>query len=215
MDCWIALYFQHGRFPGSQKLIATPQVKAPYFLKTNITISPVDLYKKFAGSDAKALVPIQALAALNIHFRGNKYTSQDAIRKYLQNLTFQTLSQENDKVYLYFGRIAPLANDLRESIVKTENEKIDKTSILSEQIQQRLDGKFKPEISPEIKIQRGEEIPKLPEVVQSSTPLKKEEIEEIYQKEKEDFLKTAIKINKTDLETAMLLKIAINLLLMK
>ena len=28
---WIAFYFQHGRFPGSQKLIAIPQVKTLSF----------------------------------------------------------------------------------------------------------------------------------------------------------------------------------------
>ena len=49
LDCWIAFYFQHGRFPGSQKLIAIPQVKTPPFLKSDIPISPIDLYKKFAG----------------------------------------------------------------------------------------------------------------------------------------------------------------------
>ena len=31
LDCWIAFYFKHGRFPGSQKLIAIPQVKIPFF----------------------------------------------------------------------------------------------------------------------------------------------------------------------------------------
>ena len=79
LDCWIAFNFKHGRFPGSLKLIAIPQVKTPSFLKTDIPISPIDLLKKFAGSDAKALVSIQALAALNIHFGGNKYTSQQAL----------------------------------------------------------------------------------------------------------------------------------------
>ena len=41
-------------------------------------ISVVDLYKKFAWTDAKAFVSIHALAALNIHFGGNKYISQGA-----------------------------------------------------------------------------------------------------------------------------------------
>ena len=35
-------------------------------------ILPVDLHKKFAGTDTKALVSIHALAALNIHLGGNK-----------------------------------------------------------------------------------------------------------------------------------------------
>ena len=54
LDCWIAFNFKHGRFPGSLKLIAIPQVKTPSFLKTDIPISPIDLLKKFAGSDAKS-----------------------------------------------------------------------------------------------------------------------------------------------------------------
>ena len=76
LDCWFAFYFLHGRFPGSQKLISIPQVKLPFFLKTDIPISPVDLYKKFAGTDAEALISIHALAALKIYFGGNKYLSQ-------------------------------------------------------------------------------------------------------------------------------------------
>ena len=55
-------------------------------------ISHVDLYKKFAGTDAKALVSIHALAALNILFGGNKYILQIAIGEYLQNLAYQALS---------------------------------------------------------------------------------------------------------------------------
>ena len=73
---------------------------------------PVDLYKKFAGTYAKALVSIHALAALNIHFGGNKYISQTAIGQYLQNLTYQATSQENDKIFMSFDNIGLLVNDL-------------------------------------------------------------------------------------------------------
>ena len=40
LDSWIAFYFKFGRFPGSQKLISIPN-----FLRTDMPISPVDLYK--------------------------------------------------------------------------------------------------------------------------------------------------------------------------
>ena len=60
----------------------------PYFLKTDMPISAVDLYKKFSGTDAKALVSIHALAALNIHFGGNKYTSKAALAEFLNNITY-------------------------------------------------------------------------------------------------------------------------------
>ena len=76
LDCWIVFYFKHRKFPGSQKLIVIPQVKTLSFSKTDIPVSPIDLFKKFAGSDAKALVSIKALTDLNIHFGGNKYMSQ-------------------------------------------------------------------------------------------------------------------------------------------
>ena len=121
LDCWISFYFKHGRFPGSQNLIAIPQVKTPPFLKTDIPISPIDLFKTFAGTDAKALVSIQGLTELNIHFGGNKFTSQQAMYEYLENLTFQALSQENDTVYMSFSVVGLLVNDLLECLVKKEN----------------------------------------------------------------------------------------------
>ena len=68
LDSWVAFYFKHGRFPGSEKLISIPKVSLPFFLKTDMPISPVDLYKKFSGTDPKGLVSIHALVALNILF---------------------------------------------------------------------------------------------------------------------------------------------------
>ena len=113
LDCWVLFYFQHGRFPGSQKLISIPKLNLSYFLKTDMPISPVDLYKKFVPADAKALVSIHALAALNIHFGRNKYTSQAALGEYLSNfLTYQALSQENDKIFMSFNELGLLVNDL-------------------------------------------------------------------------------------------------------
>ena len=73
LDKWVAFYFKHGRFPGSQKLISIPKVSLTFVLKTDMPVSPVDLYRKFAGTDAKGLVSIHDLAALNVHFGVNKY----------------------------------------------------------------------------------------------------------------------------------------------
>ena len=51
--------------------------------------------------------------------------------KYLENLTFQALRQEHDKVYMSFSEVALLVNDLLECPVKKENEQIEKSSILA------------------------------------------------------------------------------------
>ena len=79
LDSWLAFYYKYVRFPGLQKFVSIPQVNIQIFLKTEMPVSPVDLYKKFAGTDAKALVSIYALAALIIHFDGSKYISQAAL----------------------------------------------------------------------------------------------------------------------------------------
>ena len=43
---------------------------------------------------------IQALAALNIHFGGDKTISKNALSDFLHNMLFQALSNENDNIYL-------------------------------------------------------------------------------------------------------------------
>ena len=87
LDCWIAFFFSKGRFPGSQKLIMLPRTDIPDFVKTETPLSPIDLYIKFKATDAKALVSIQAIAALNIHLGGD--ISKKALTEFLRNLTFQ------------------------------------------------------------------------------------------------------------------------------
>ena len=76
-------------------------------------------------------------------------------------------------------------------------------SAISEEIRKQLKTDYKLNLSPEMKIQRRKErIQTKPEPIQFSTPLKKEEIEEICHEQKENFLQTASTINQTDLETA-------------
>ena len=55
-----------------------------------------------------------------------------------------------------------------------------------------------------MKIQRGEEEEEIiePKPIEFSTPLKIEKINEIYDRQKEDYLRTALKLNETDLEVA-------------
>ena len=96
-----------------------------------------------------------------------------------------------------------LVNYLLESIIKKENKGIGKSSIIGTKLKKRLKTNFKAASSPEKKNQNGEEIGEGSiKPIESSAPLKTEEIENIYNQEKEDFLKTKITINKTDLETA-------------
>ena len=74
--------------------------------------------------------------------------------------------------------------------------------------EKKLETDFKVELSPELKSQSGEEEeeevePEINSPIESSMPLKEEQVEEIYNQWNEDILKTALTINKTDLETAV------------
>ena len=76
-------------------------------------------------------------------------------------------------------------------------------------MKKKLETDFKVELSPELKSQSGEEEeeeevePEINSPIESSMPLKEEQVEEIYNQWNEDILKTALTINKTDLETAV------------
>ena len=123
----------------------------------------------------------------------------------MQNLTYQSLSQENDEIFMSFNNIGLLVNDLLEQFVIKENEEITKASAISKEIRNKLETDFEINLSFEMKIQIGEEEEEIetePKPIEFSTLLKIEEINEIYDREEEDYLRTALTINETDLETA-------------
>ena len=87
LDCWSDFFFVKGRFPDSQDLIMVPQAEIPKFVRTQTALSPIDLYQKFKATDAKALVSIQALAALNMHLGVNSIVSKNALTEFLHNIS--------------------------------------------------------------------------------------------------------------------------------
>ena len=103
LDSWIAFYYHFRRFPGSPNWTNVSHVNMLIFLKTEMLLLPLHLYKKFVGTDAKELVTLHGLAALNIYLGGNPQASQTAFSEFLKNLTYQALSQENDDIFLSFN----------------------------------------------------------------------------------------------------------------
>ena len=100
------------------------------------------------------------------------------------------MSQENDKIFMSFDDIGLLVNDLLEQFVLKENAEIEKASAISEKIKNQLKTYFELNLSPEMKNQKGEEEEKIetePKPTEFSTPLKKEEIGEIYNEQKKNF----------------------------
>ena len=124
----------------------------------------------------------------------------------MKKLTYQALSKENGEIFMSFNDLELLVNDLLEQFVIKENAEIEKCLVISKQIRNKLETDFKDfkSQSPEMKTQRGEEEEEIiePKPIEFSTSLKIEEINEIYDRQKEDYLRTALKLNETDLEVA-------------
>ena len=78
--------------------------------------------------------------------------------------------------YLSFDNIGLLVNDLLEQFVLKENDEIRKASSLSSEIYNKLKTDFQSVLSPEMKIQKGEEDEQIeikPKPIDDSTPLNK------------------------------------------
>ena len=122
----------------------------------------------------------------------------------MRNLTYEALSQENDDIFLSFEEGINLAHSNVNTFVETENRQFKMASQISEEISDKLDTKFEVVESPAMQIQLGEEpvISEEPKPVDVFTPLKIENIKEIYDREKADYLKIAMKLNAIELESA-------------
>ena len=143
-----------------------------------------------------------ALAALNIYFEGSRIASQTAFGKLLKSLTYQALSQENDDIFSSFEEGTNLIHSIVNAFAEMKNREFEIASQVSEQISDKLGTQFEVVKVPEMQIQLGEEsvIPEEPKPIEFSTPLKIVEINEIYDSEKTDYLKIAMKLNQIELE---------------
>ena len=127
--------------------------------------------------------------------------------EFLHNLSFQALSKETDDIYLNLNNASELIIDILEGLPKKNNESIAVAKNLGKNLQDELDQTdFELEILPELeeKYTKQEKIPPPPPPHFTSTPLKsKNEINKTYDDSKKEYLKTAITINKIDLDTTI------------
>ena len=196
-------YFSKGKLPGSQNLNFIPQIDVPDFIKTDMPLSPINLYNKFKATNAKALVSMQGLAALNIYLGGDRNISKRASIEFLSNLTFQALSKENDNILLKFDEVGVLVIDILGNLVKLEKKLVDECEILGENLKSKLnETKYELDLPSELEIQENVikncKEGKVPPPLPQTSSIKKEDISKNYGKEKENYLKTAITIHKTD-----------------
>ena len=112
LDTFCNFFQNHGRFPGSQELIIVPRPEIQNFVKIQKIISTNELHQKFSSTEARGLVAIQAIAALNICFGGRLETSKQVLAEFLPSMSHQALDKDNDLIFIQFDRTADLINEL-------------------------------------------------------------------------------------------------------
>ena len=123
LDKWVSFYFKKGRFPGNQELTILPQTQLPKLIdQLSVEVSPVELYKKFGNGDNKPLVSFQAIIALFLYYGGKPITAKRAMDEWKENLTFQALSKENDKVTMKFDYLAEIVFYFLRAFLTLESE---------------------------------------------------------------------------------------------
>ena len=122
------------------------------------------------------------------------------------------MSKETDDILLSSEHAGNLFLDIFESLAKINQQLVDDSKILSECLKEELNKtEYDLDLPPELEIQEdlakywkeGKKPPLLPKPLSYSSPLKTKEINQIYDEEKENYLQTAITINKTDLDAAV------------
>ena len=126
LDTWVNFYFKQGRFPGNNDLTILPQTDLPPVVdQLSVEISPVDLYKKFGQGDTKCLTPFQGIVALFLNYGGDLNIAKKAMEEWKNNLTFQALSKENDKVFMNFSFLGELVFYFLQKFLLIEQEFLD------------------------------------------------------------------------------------------
>ena len=196
----------------AQDLIILSKPEIPKFLKTNDILSTNDLFKNFSSSDARGLVSINALAALNTYLGGMSTVSKNAMSEFLHNMSYQALDIKNDEIFIKFNGIAQLINDINETLIERNNQSIQISDIMNTNILNKInnykfifDVRTKMEIQEYVdKIIKKEIKPPSPLPPYTPPPERMDKIEtnNLRQQLNEEFLRTAIIINKTELDVA-------------
>ena len=122
LDTWVSFFFKQRRFPGNNSLTILPQRSMPKTIDPlSVEVSPLELYKKFGNTDAKSLVSFQAIVALFLYYDGNILIAKRAMEEWKNNLTFQTLTAENNKQEMQFDYFSKIVFHFKESFLKLES----------------------------------------------------------------------------------------------
>ena len=99
-------YYFNGRLPLTNGLLPVPDGETP---EGSVKISLKALYEMFKDAKSHVLASLQFLLAFNIFFGGDSGPSQDTITELDKNLSFRTLSREQQ---IKFEKVSDLTTHI-------------------------------------------------------------------------------------------------------
>ena len=137
--------------------------------------------------------------------------SKNAMFEFLHNMFYQALNIENDEIFIKFKVIAQLINDINETLIERNNQSIQISDVMNTNILNEINNyEFIFDVRTEMEIQDNvdkmmKKATKPPSPPPPYTPppelIGKIEIDNLRQQLNEEFLRNAIAISKTELDT--------------
>ena len=141
METYRDFFYETGRFLGNNTIVSVLRERIPSFIESRDVLSPLALYDTYAGCDMRGIVSVQFLAALNIFLGGDGEQSRDAMSELFHNLSWQALTNDNDRHQMRFGHISILVQSINQRIQKYILEHRRKTADINFKIVSQLDEK--------------------------------------------------------------------------
>ena len=141
LETYRDFFYETERFSGNSTIVSVPRARIPSFIESRDVLSHLSLCDTYAGRGMRGIVSVQFLAALNIFLGGDSEQSRDAMSELFHNLSWQALTNDNDKHQIQFGHISILVQSINQRIQKHILEHRRKTADINFKIVSQLNDK--------------------------------------------------------------------------
>ena len=138
LETYRYFFYDFGRFPGNNTIVPVPRARIPSFTEARDVLSPLALYETYAGRDMRGIVGVQFLAVFNIFLGGDAELSREAMSDLFHNLSWQALTNDNERYQIMFDAITVLVQSINQRLQRHLMDHRRKTKNVDNQILEQL-----------------------------------------------------------------------------
>ena len=138
LETYRDFFYNFGRFPGNNTIVPVPRARVPSFIESTDVLLPLALYETYVGRDMRGIVSVQFVAAFSIFCGGDSELSREAMSELFHNLSWQALTNDNDRYQIQFDTISMLMQSINQRLQRHVMEHRRKTKNVDNQILEQL-----------------------------------------------------------------------------